>query len=126
MPNLVLLFSHQLSRDQIADAEKSMLINEYIMMPNELKELWANVSPEVEKPNIKPFTSWLESITKEGDYILIQGDYYMTYHMVQWAFHNNRIPVYATTKRETIIKQVEATNEVIKTSVFKHVIFRKY
>ncbi|HPM01042.1 MAG TPA: CRISPR-associated protein Csx20 [Candidatus Cloacimonadota bacterium] len=125
MPNLILLFSHRLTEEQTLDAIKSLGIENVLEMPDELKMKWSNIPADIDQPDILPFTGWLDEVSEPGDYLMIQGDYFMTFHLVLWAKQHCRIPVYSTTKRVSVEKQDESS-QVVKTSVFKHVIFRKY
>jgi len=56
--------------------------------------------------------------------VLIQGDFGAVYHMVNFAKELGLIPIYATTKRESI--ELKQGNKIIKKSIFKHIKFRKY
>jgi hypothetical protein len=55
---------------------------------------------------------------------LIQGDFGVSYLMVQWAFDNGYIPVYATTKRDVV--EIEENGETVAIRKFHHCKFRKY
>lgn len=76
------------------------------------------------KKYVQPIKEWLERKINEGDYILIQGDFGMTYQLVKWAFSKNCRPIYATSKREVV--EIRNKEKIITNRVFKHVRFRFY
>ena len=122
---MYLFFSHTLTDEQINDAIKNLNIEEFIYLNNELQKKWSNVPPELE--NIKEYARDFEEFLKDAnvnDYILIQGDFGLTCHMVQYAKKKKLVPVYATTKR--VSKDLRKDGKIIKVSEFKHIKFRKY
>lgn len=125
MADLYLLFSHQITERQIKEA-REFGINEIYHLPDNIKAIWSQIPPDL--PDIiafiEPVKEWIASVAKEGDYIIIQGDFGAAYHMVGWAFSKGLIPLYATTTRK-VIKTREG--EKISTKrVFEHVRFRHY
>ncbi len=126
MPKMFLLFSHNLTNDQIKDAKENLKVNKFIYLPKELQNIWSNIPPEVEDITdyLKPIKEFLKNNANDGDYVLIQGDFGATYNMVNYAFENNLIPIYATTKR--VVKEVIEDGKVITIREFKHCRFRKY
>ncbi|WP_456372838.1 CRISPR-associated protein Csx20 [Methanocaldococcus sp.] len=123
---MFLLFSHNLTNDQIKDAKENLKVNKFIYLPKELQNIWSNIPPEVEDITdyLKPIKEFLKNNANDGDYVLIQGDFGATYNMVNYAFENNLIPIYATTKR--VVKEVIEDGKVITIREFKHCRFRKY
>jgi hypothetical protein len=94
-------------------------------LPEDLQKKFSNVPPELE--NIKEYARDFEEFLKDAnvnDYILIQGDFGLTCHMVQYAKKKKLVPVYATTKR--VSKDLRKDGKIIKVSEFKHIKFRKY
>lgn len=121
---MFLLFNHALTDDQIADARESLGIDEFVELPKELIEAWGNVPPELEDLSeyIMQFIEFLES-AKEGEYVLLSGDFGACHRLALWAKDRGLKPVYATTKREAV--EVSLPNGGIeKKSVFKHIRFR--
>jgi len=45
---MFLLFSHELSTEQIQDAKDNLDVDEFDNFTLELKNIWANISPELE------------------------------------------------------------------------------
>lgn len=126
MKKLFLLFSHILTREQIADAEKTFEVEEFIKLPSSLQMLWSNVPSDLEALNeyLEPIESYLKAELKKDDLVLIQGDFGATYYVVSLVKALGFNAVYATTKRNVVEKIIE--NKIVKTSLFEHVRFRVY
>ena len=125
-PALYLLFNHTLTAEQEKDAYLSLGIKNITTLPDACLSVWKNISPSQEKliPMLSPIKKYLKTTLKQGDYLLVQGDFGATYIVVQEALALGVVPVYATTKRHTVEKKIEG--KTIKTSIFEHVMFRKY
>lgn len=124
---LHLFFSHRLTDVQEKDAFHSLGVSEICYLPPDLQKQWSRIPPELEKLiDILPsFRRYIQEQTEKGDYLLIQGDFGMTYQIVRLALETNRVPVYATTRREsTEVKEVDG--KVSKTLTFQHIRFRIY
>ncbi len=125
--SLFLLFNHQLTQDQKNDVSDSLGAEQIVEMPSELGKIWGQIPPDMPKldDHLKAIKDWLGSEAVKGDYALIQGDFGACYAMVNFAFGKGLIPVYATTKRETV-EETMADGSVTVTRQFRHQIFRKY
>ncbi len=125
--SLFLLFNHQLTQDQKDDARDSLGAERIIEMPSELGNIWGQIPPDLPEfgDHLKAIKDWLGSEAAKGDHALIQGDFGACYIMVNFAFEKGLIPVYSTTKRETV-EEIGADGSVTVTRQFKHQIFRKY
>ncbi len=127
MPKMLLVFSHELTPEQIEDARTTLSINEFVPLPSDLQKLWQNIPPG--EPSItsymEHFRRFIEYNAEKGDYALIQGDFGAVYIMVNVAFSLDLVPVYATSEREVVEKRV-SDNTVRSERVFKHRIFRRY
>lgn len=125
--NMYCLFSHKMIDKQIEDAVLNLCVENIFYLPENLQKKWSQVDPYVESINKVSgyFKKYLLKFASKKDYILIQGDFGLTYQMVNFAFKSRFVPVYATTKRVSIEKKNEK-NKVEKTLVFEHVRFRKY
>ncbi len=126
MANVLILFSHKLTEEQEKDL-KNQGVDSFIFMPENLKNLWGNVPPELKslKDFSKNFIDWIKENSKEGDYLIIQGDYGLTNILVDFSFKNGLIPIYSTTERiHQDIKLPDGSVKIVKT--FKHKIFRRY
>ena len=127
MSSLHLLFSHKLTDDQLRDAQENLSVTEFIPLPETLQKLWSQIPPEneLDEDIIEQFTQYLSSEVAEGDYVLIQGEFGMTFYFADWCLKNNRIPIYATSKRISS-EYIANDGSVKKLNVFKHIQFRKY
>ncbi|MGV8145512.1 MAG: CRISPR-associated protein Csx20 [Alkaliphilus sp.] len=125
--SMILLLSHELLEEQREDARLEFDIVNFIEMPIEIKKLWGNIPPQIDflTDYLASVKEYILEVAKANDYILIQGDYGATYHLVRFAFRNNFVPVYVTTERKAVDEVLD--NGEIKTErIFKHVKFRKY
>ncbi len=126
MKKMFLLFSHKLTEKQKEDATKVFNIDEFVYLPDNLQKLWSNVPAELEnlvKYSLE-FRNFLKYNAKNGDVVLIQGDFGLTCIMVEFAKKIGLTPVYSTTER--IVTEKIVDGKVEKTSKFGHVRFRKY
>ncbi|MEN5387899.1 CRISPR-associated protein Csx20 [Aliarcobacter skirrowii] len=126
MNKMFLLFSHTLTKNQKNDAMKSFCIEEFIYLPKELQELFSNVPNDLRKLSeyLTPIKLFLKQYSKEGDFVLIQGDFGATYILVNFAKSLKLKAVYSTTKRVT--QEFEEDGKIIKKSIFEHERFREY
>lgn len=127
MPQLFLFFSHRLTPEQRADAAQSLGVTDLRYLPEGLQAQWSQVPPDLERVDAyaQPLWQWLQTEAQPGDYVMVQGDFGLTYATVQEALRQGLIPVYATTRRESS-ETVNQEGEVKKTLTFKHVRFRRY
>lgn len=127
MPSLHLLFSHKLTPEQLADAQQNLRVSDIRYLPPELQTLWSQVPPDPDSLSdyAAPLRLWLRDTAATGDFVLIQGDFGLTFLMVNFAQSLNLTPIYATTRRES--REVKRENgKIEKTLVFEHVRFREY
>ncbi|MDD2508418.1 CRISPR-associated protein Csx20 [Aliarcobacter skirrowii] len=126
MNKMFLLFSHTLTKNQKDDAMKSFGIEEFIYLPKDLQELFSNVPNDLKKLSeyLTPIKLFLKQYSKEGDFVLIQGDFGATYILVNFAKSLKLKAVYSTTKRVT--QEFEEDGKIIKKSIFEHERFREY
>ncbi|QBF16219.1 hypothetical protein ATH_1164 [Aliarcobacter thereius LMG 24486] len=123
---MFLFFSHQLTEEQKKDAEKHFDIDNFINLPQNLQEIFSNVPNDLENLDnyIKPIKEFLKENAKKDDLVLIQGDFGVTYILVNFAKSLYLNPVYSTTSR--VVQEFEEGGKLIKKSIFKHQMFRKY
>jgi len=126
MKKMFLLFSHKLTDAQVLDAQKSHAIDEFVELPNNLKQLWGSFSPYAKsiKPSLREIIDFLDKNATKDDCVLIQGDFGATTLMVSYSLKAGLIPLYATTIRNS--NDIKKDGKIIKTSIFEHVQFRKY
>lgn len=126
MRKMLLLFSHRLSEEQIKDAKEKFDVDEFISLPNDLQNIWSNISPDINslKEVLIPIKEFIKTESELNDIVLIQGDFGAVYSMVNFCQDLRLIPIYATTKR--VVEEYLVDNKLIKESVFEHRRFRKY
>ncbi len=127
MTKLFLIFNHEFTDDQVADARVTLGVGPILKLPDELQDLWANIPPDLPaiRPYLQPLMDWLSSVANPKDYTLVQGDFGACYIMVNWALRHGSIPIYSTTER-IAQESVADDGSVVNTHKFKHAIFRKY
>ncbi len=126
MPDLYLLFSHNLTEQQENEAYETLDVEGIYYLPDDLIRLWAQVPADIPdlKEYVRPIKVWLAKELAKGDYIIIQGDFGATYLMVNWALEKGYRPIYATTERKAI--EVHNGDQVTIKKIFEHVRFRLY
>ncbi len=126
MKKMILLFSHKLSEEQTLEAEKTFGIDIFIYLPSPLQDIWSNISPTISSvvTLIEPIKQFIIDNSSKDDIILIQGDFGVSYNLVNFAKKNQLIPVYATTQR--LVTQSEKDGKIIKKSTFEFGRFREY
>lgn len=126
MPHLHLLFNHALTPDQERDARTSWGVDTIVSLPQALQNLWSAIPPELDALDtyLAPIIEHLDREARERDLLLVQGDFGATYIVVRYALERSLVPLYATTRRESVDEVVEG--KVVKRSLFSHVRFRTY
>ncbi|MCF6245435.1 MAG: CRISPR-associated protein Csx20 [Sulfurovum sp.] len=120
---LYILMSHKITMHQMNDAKACLTVDKFVTLPT---ESWSQIPADFETvdSSLLPLKAQLLAEAKEGDILLVQGDYGATFNMVQFAKEIGMLPVYATSRRK--VSEV-ADGEKIKTiREFEHVRFRKY
>ncbi len=127
MKKLFLVFSHTLTDDQQIDAEHNHGVTQFVPLPDDLREVWADISPEgpLRTERIDRIVEWLDREGAAGDLVLIQGEFGASFYLVDFCFHNGFVPVYATSKR-VYEEEQRADGSVVRRHIFRHVNFREY
>ncbi|MCF7859663.1 MAG: hypothetical protein K9N07_10155 [Candidatus Cloacimonetes bacterium] len=127
MPNLYLFFSHSLTEDQEKEVYEKLKCEKILPLKEELQKLWGQIPPEGEISDtmVEPFMKYLSKETKPGDFVLIQGEFGVSFALVNWCIQNDRIPIYATTKRLSL-EEKQPDGSIKKINIFKHIQFRRY
>jgi len=123
MKKMFLFFSHKLNSEQEKNAKDTLKTDEFVRLPDELQKSFSNVPPELEtlEEYVKPFWRYLKENAKKDDLVLIQGDFGLSFLIVEFCKKEGFIPVYATTKREVLVEK-----DGTKVSKFRHIRFRRY
>ncbi len=126
MKKLILLFSHNMTDEQKEDAKISFGVEEFISLPDNLQTIWSNIPASLENLSdyLQPIRDYLIDNVEIGDMVLVQGDFGATCAMASFVKSIGGEAIYATTKRN--VEEKEIDGKIIKTSVFKHVRFRKF
>lgn len=127
MVRMLLLFNHDLTDMQKSDAEASFGVGEFIPLPDDLRDKWRSVDPDLESIDelAAPFRDWIDENARIGDYVLVQGDYGLTCSMVRYVQSRGCVAVYSTTQRRHTERQVEDGSLEI-TKRIRHRRFRRY
>jgi len=122
----LVIFNHNMLTFEQQESIKQLGCQNVIYLPDKFNSVWKNINPATDKiESLKEIKDFTLKNTNLYDYVLIQGEFGATYIMVNFCFENSRIPIYATSKRESIEERL-ADGSVIKKSVFKFVRFREY
>lgn len=120
---MALLFSHALTQEQIDDA-KQIGVEKFVSLPEDLQTKFSNISSDNREEVKEELKSFLKNSLNEKDYVLIQGEYGVTYSIVKFCEENNFIPVYSVSKR--VSSEIKKDGVIEKVSYFKHEGFVKY
>ena len=123
---MLLLFSHKLTAEQEIEAQTRFNVTKFIYLPPDLQQIWSNIPPEVDDLSelTKSFYGQIEYNADNDDLALIQGDFGLTYHIVNFCKGKGIVPVYATTLRDIVEEKIK--EQIIVKKIFKHVRFRLY
>ncbi len=126
MKKMILLFSHKLTSEQITDAKSSFGVEEFLLLDDNLQNIWSNVPADLEDvvEYLQPVRDFLIENMNEDDVALVQGDFGATCAIASFVKSLSGVAVYATTKRNVLEK--ESDGKIVKTSIFEHVRFRKF
>ena len=126
MKKMILLFSHKITPQQIADAKSSFGVEEFVALDENLQQIWSNIPADLEDvvEYLQPIRDFLIEHIEEDDVVLVQGDFGATCAMASFVKSLGGVAVYATTKRN--VEEKEINGKIVKTSVFEHVRFRKF
>jgi hypothetical protein len=126
MKKMLLLFSHSLTPEQKEDAKKTLFVEEFLSLPDDLQSLWSQVPPEDEiNDTVQFFIEWIKNHAKKGDIALIQGEFGMTFAISDWCLKEGIVPVYSTTRRD-YEQTADENGHIVNRHIFRHVRFRNY
>jgi CRISPR-associated Csx2 family protein len=125
---VVSILSHKLLNSQVDELKNTWNVEKIIYLPEKLKSDWCNVNPsddlEDDSNLLDRLREFILDNTNQEDYIIVQGEWGMTFTIVNMCFELNRVPIYATTERKT--KETVKDGQVHSEKVFEHIRFRKY
>lgn len=124
--NAAILLNHELTELQNRELRQTWGV-ENLLLPNDTSaNLWKSVPAGYTIPQtlIKTLLEWLTAITKEQDIVVVQGEFGLTYYIVNWCFEHHRVPLYATSQRK--MTETIRGDKVLSRREFVHVSFRRY
>lgn len=126
-PRVWLLLNHPLTTPQEEELQTVFGCGPIHELPEELREAWAQVPPDLEdlRGYAGPFIRWMAEQSREGDVLVVQGDFGLTFLVVRWALEKGRLPLYSTTERDYSGRAGE-DGSVLNLHRFKHERFRRY
>lgn len=121
------IMAHPLTSEQIKELQTLYQPEEIIPLPEDLKTLWMNIPPHGpwNEEWIEGILTWLKSLMKPGDIVIVQGEYGATHFLVNWLKQYGISSYYATTERQVIETQLEDGSIEVR-RIFRHVNFREY
>jgi hypothetical protein len=124
---LFLIFNHRFTPSQEADARRILGVERIAALPGDLQQLWRQIPPDLPEISgyLEALRGWLLGHARNGDFVLIQGDFGACYLMVECARQNGLVPVYSTTRREAA-EEIQSDGTVKLTHHFEHRMFREY
>ena len=127
MKKLLTIFNHTLTDEQKTDAKENLFVNDFVSLPDDLKKLWMNIPPAGKLPKeiLDKISKWILTSAQHGDFVLIQGEFGVSFYLVNFCLTSGFIPVYATTERVSTERMLE-DGTMEKVNQFKHVQFRRY
>jgi hypothetical protein len=129
MENMHLFFSHKLTDEQIADAQENLGVSAFVPLPEYLQKKFSNVPPDFDAAGLceyaEPLYAYIHEYVHMGDYVLVQGDFGLTFLLVNFLIEHGAIPLYATTERVSFdVKNPDGS--ITTQRIFRHKIFRRY
>ena len=119
------LLNHELTQNQIKELKEEFSVLEIVYPPEEISKLWSQIPAikNVDKSIINKITNWLLPAENQ-DVLIVQGDFALTFIIVDFALKKVLVPICATTKR--VAKESRQGETVKREYIFEHVCFRKY
>lgn len=124
MRKIFLLFSHKLTAPQRREIDIDLHCRESCYLPEELQKEFSQITERNIELVEKQVKNYLISNGKNGDYVLIQGEWGITYRIVNFAKKMGMVPIYSSTRRES--SEIMNGDKVEKISSFCHNRFLKY
>jgi hypothetical protein len=126
MPIAYCLLNHAITENQKAELSNDFDCGNCVYPSEELKAQWSAVPTDkvLTQAYFAPFIEWLSEAKADDDVVVLQGEFGMTFALVDYALGRGLIPVHAVTKR--VVKEEIDGERVYKNYVFEHVCFRQY
>ena len=127
MRKIFLLFSHKLTIEQEVELKEKFNINHFVYLPENLQKLWSKVPENLKSlmEYAKPFKDFiLHNASSKEDVVLIQGEFGLSYILINFVLSEGFKAIYSTTKR--IHKEERQGSRVVIKKIFTHSFFREY
>lgn len=125
---VVSILSHELLNSQVDELKDTWNVEKIITIPEKLKSAWSRINPNDDLDDdfnlVYKLKTFILENTNQEDYVIVQGEWGMTFTVVNMCFELNRVPIYATTERKT--KETIKDGQVHSEKIFEHIRFRKY
>jgi hypothetical protein len=133
MRKALVVLNHSLTEEQVSDLNYNWLVGEIVYLPDSLKQIWSEISPEAGLTelceSIKPIIEWIENTSGRTDVVVIQGEataVYQVVRAVQRRYPQTGMKCLAATTARIVEEIPLADGSISKKSTFKHVRFRPY
>ena len=127
MKKLLKIMNHPLSKLQKENLKNNFNIDTILLLPEKLQNYLKNI-PADENLNLevlKEITSFIKKNLDKDDYLIIQGEFGITYYLVNFCLKNSYNAIYATTKR-VYQETINSDGSIDRKHIFKFIKFRKY
>lgn len=127
MPRFISVLNHDLTVEQLEEIHQRLGCDDVITLPGDLKEVWSQVpaAGPLNAEGLSGIVTFLRSVSRKGDYLLVQGDFGATWYIVEFGFSLGLVPVYSTSKRRYSEQSVSG-GFIAREHLYKHVAFRRY
>lgn len=125
MKKLYLLLNHTLTENQITELKETWHVDSIEETPDPIKNFWSQIKADrvITKKDLQLVVDWLNG-AKEGDIIVLQGEFGSSFALVDYALQKKIVPVHSVTRR--VASETRDGEKVFRNYVFEHVCFRKY
>jgi hypothetical protein len=84
---MAVLMNHTMNNEQILQAKTELGVDSFVLPPQIVAEKWSDADPcaDLTHLGIEIIIEWLSQETGKGDYALVQGDYGLTFAVVDWC-----------------------------------------
>lgn len=119
---IYLLFSHKLTKEQEEELKKKWSCSQYIYLPEDLQKRWSNIRNDEKEEEI--FKHYLSKNVTPKDFVLIQGEWGISYRMVNYTKEIGATALYSYSERKST--EYKENGYIVKTAIFKHICFLPY
>jgi len=119
------LLNHKPTKEQLESLEKDFAAFEVVYPSESIQSMWGSFTPDeyISEEYIRPILNWLSKM-EDGDMCVIQGDVSATFLIVSRLLDMGKNAYASVTERRA--EEHMENGDVVKTSVFHFLRFRKY